>query len=187
MNEVYGLGFSPAVWHWLISLLFLMVILVPAAIGDYQHQKIPNWLSMSGWLVGPLIGAVFSGISGFGDALLGLTFMLGIMFPLWMIHWFGAADVKLLASVGAVAGFDMAPTILLGVVLTGLLVSLVILIYQRRLGLLIFELFSGELFKSLKSAGERKPGDNTQRLVLPYAIPIAFGTMLAILYMQVSR
>lgn len=185
MDGTYWHGLHLSVWHQLTSILFLMVVLIPAAIGDYQRQKIPNWLSMSGWVVGPIVGVLFSGFNGLADALLGLAFMVGIMFPLWMIHWFGAADVKLLGSIGAVVGFTWAPEVLLGVMLTGMVISLAVLVYRRQLPLFFHGAFLVHMIKSINTQGETQqnmPG--AERGAIPYAIPIAFGTMLTILYLQ---
>lgn len=189
MDGTYWHGIQLDVWHQLSSILFLMTVLIPAAIGDYQHQKIPNWLTMSGWIIGPLLGLLFAGLPGLTGSLLGLGFMVGLMFPLWVIHWFGAADVKLLGSVGAVVGFSWAPKVLLGVMVTGLVFSLAAMAYRRRLPLALHWLILGNLGEMMKSIISR-PGEVQSSMsareqdAIPYAIPIAFGTMLTILYLE---
>ena len=172
------------VWQQLISILILMVLLIPSAIGDYQRQKIPNWLSMSGWILGPVIAWSCTGLMGLSDALLGLGFMIALFIPLWFVHWFGAADVKLMGSVGALTGIADAPAVLLGVLLAGLVLALIMLLYKR----VLYPLWSRMVMRYDKNAGGAEVGvvDSSkvnERMVIPYAVPIAFGTMLTILYL----
>jgi len=164
-----------SVWQQLISILVLMILLIPSAIGDYQRQKVPNWLSMSGWVLGPVIAWGCTGLTGMSDALLGLGFMAALFFPLWLLHWFGAADVKLLCSVGALTGIDDAPAVLLGVLLAGLVLGSLMLLYKRGLY---------PLWRHMMGAVQDSETDHdSERIVVPYAVPIAFGTMLTILYL----
>lgn len=178
MIEPQWFGMQASAWQQLISILVLMVMLVPSAIGDYQRQKVPNWLSMSGWILGPVVAWGCTGLSGVSDALLGLGFMVALFFPLWMLHWFGAADVKLMGSVGALTGIADAPAVLLGVLLAGLVLGSSMLLYKRGL----YPLWK----RMVRRSGAVHDFDTdlvSEPIVLPYAIPIAFGTMLTILYL----
>lgn len=172
------------VWQQLISILVLMILLIPSAIGDYQRQKVPNWLSMSGWVLGPLIAWGCTGLTGMFDALLGLGFMTALFFPLWFIHWFGAADVKLMGTVGALTGVSDAPAVLLGVLFTGLVLALTMLFYRRGLYPLWHRMV---IRRGGAGAGLSDPGREDDRMVIPYAVPIAFGTMLTILYLLLQK
>jgi prepilin peptidase CpaA len=181
---------DPGAWKQLTSILFLMVILVPSAIGDYQRQKVPNWLSMPGWVVAPAVAGFFTGFGGVSNSLLGLALMVALLFPLWMVHWFGAADVKLIGTVGAFVGVSDSLLVLLGILVTGMLMSLAMLIYKRRLLVIInFLMLSAFMWKPWNGKGGEphhaiRNSSGDERIVLPYAIPIAFGTMLTILYLQ---
>lgn len=180
---------EPDVWRQLTSILCLMVILVPAAIGDYQRQKVPNWLSMSGWIVAPVVAAVCTGLDGVADSLLGLVLLVVLLFPLWMIHWFGAADVKLIGTVGAFVGVSDSLIVLLGIFITGLVMSVALLLYKRRLIFTLNALILKLLMQTPWGGGgpaihiPLSDVDSEEKIVLPYAIPIAFGTMLTILYL----
>ena len=175
-----------AVWQQLISILVLMILLIPSAIGDYQRQKVPNWLSMSGWILGPLIAWGCTGLSGMSDALLGLGFMAALFFPLWFIRWFGAADVKLMGTVGALTGITDAPAVLLGVLLAGLVLALTMLLFKRGLNPLWHYMVMSRGGVEVSAKASVSGSSNvSERMVIPYAVPIAFGTMLTILYLLV--
>ena len=154
-----------------------MVILIPAALGDYQRQKVPNWLSMSGWVAGPVLALALTGPQGFYHAVLGVGFMVLILVPLWMLGWFGAADVKLMGTVGGLTGLAAAPKILLGVLLAGMVFSLLVIGIRR---------LKRTHANQRITCGDcpEHEGSGTRKIVIPYAIPIAFGTLITILYMQ---
>jgi prepilin peptidase CpaA len=175
MGDTLWVSLRSDVWQQLSSIHLLMVILIPAAIGDYQRQRVPNWLTMSGWLMAPLIAWLFSGLNGVGESLLGLALMLLLLLPLWLVGWFGAADVKLMGTVGAFVGLSDSLLVLFGILLAGLAMALLLLL--RR------------FFFSSKQSGSGQSGKGgaaKEGIVLPYAIPIAFGTMLTLLYLQLA-
>jgi prepilin peptidase CpaA len=176
-----------SVWQQLTSILCLMIILVPSAIGDYQRQRVPNWLSMSGWFVAPALAWLFTGLGGVGASLLGLALMVALLFPLWIVHWFGAADVKLIGTVGAFVGVSDSFIVLFYIVVTGMLMALLMLLYKGHL-LITLNAVMRNLWVGKGAGSHRVVSDvaSEDRLVLPYAIPIAFGTMFAILYLQLK-
>lgn len=189
MSELSWHGFRPVIWQQLASIIILMIVLIPAAISDYRFHKVPNGLSMSGWIIGPVIGIIILGVAGLSDSLLGLLFMLGVLFPLWMLHWFGAADVKLLGSVGALVGFEHAPQVLMGVLLTGALISLAVLIYRKGLRLVFHELISGQFVGALRvqKKAPHEGSHDVEGLVVPYAICIALGTMYSLVFIYYTK
>jgi prepilin peptidase CpaA len=168
----------PGVWLPLSSILLLMVVLIPAAISDYREQKVPNWLTMSGWVVAPLVAGMFAGFVGVGNSLLGLGLMLVLMLPLWLIHWFGAADVKLIGTVGAFVGLDDSLLVLFGILLTGLVMAVFLLLKK-------WLLIAASRVLSEKRGMDVRDGAR-ESVELPYAVPIAFGTMFSLLYLQLG-
>ncbi len=165
------------------SIFILLIILLPAALTDYERQRIPNLLSMSGWVIGPVVAWGLSGVDGGIASLGGLGLMLALLVPFWMLGWFGAADVKLMGSVGALVGVHDALPVMFSVACTGFIMAIVVLLFQRRLLEVV-----GEMLNITKTAVHNADTSNSsgeeKRIVLPYAIPIAFGTMLYVLYQQ---
>jgi prepilin peptidase CpaA len=156
-----------------------MVILVPSAIGDYRQQRVPNWLSMPGWVVAPIIAWLCMGFDGTVDSLFGLGLMLSLFIPLWMTGWFGAADVKLMGTVGAFVSINDAWVVLFGVLITGMIMAILMLVYARSRRIL------ARSQENRSDEMERCANTKKKGIVLPYAIPIAFGTMLSILYLKI--
>lgn len=166
-----------------MSLLLLTSILIPSAIADYREEKIPNILSMSGWVLGPLLHFVFSGVDGLLHSGLGWLLLFGATFPLWLIKWFGAADVKLIASVGAVVGGAQALTVLLGIILAGFVMAVSVLIIRGNFYMFLRYHYRSFLFRTMGAESPASdPEIKIEKKTFPYAIPIAFGTLLTILY-----
>ena len=177
----------------LLTIFFLSIILIPSAIADYREEKIPNFFSMSGWLIGPIMHFMLSGVDGLLQSGLGFILLFCLTFPLWIIKWFGAADIKLIASVGAIVGGFKALTVLLGIAAAGSVMALVIMIvhgdFLPSLRLIYAKLESLYLRFKLhievpldESVSEAADLAKSRRI--PYAIPIAFGTFLTMLYMD---
>lgn len=176
---------DPRIALELLTPLTTALVLIPAAMIDYKEHRIPNVLSLVGWLMGPILYTVFLGLDGLRESLTGLAILLLLGFPLWLIHWMGAGDVKLMAGVGALVGAGKAPQVFLGIVITGLLLGVALLLRKRQFRLRMRRVLAAIgltfLMKEVFS-----PIDNSQKpIVMPYGIPIAFGTLLTELYIMV--
>ena len=146
---------------------------------------------MSGWIVAPAMHFMLSGVDGLFQSALGFFLLFGLTFPFWILKWFGAADVKLIASVGAIVGGFQTLTVLLGIVLAGFVISLAIVVLHGEFFMLL-----RSLYLRLKSLYFRfvwrmdvklhEPGltSFTREQTIPYAVPIALGTLLTILYIN---
>lgn len=166
-----------------LSVIFLlMFILIPAALIDYKERRIPNGLSMSGWVLGPILNFILSGTAGVKASVLGFLILFGLTFPFWLLGWMGAGDVKLMGTVGAIVGNQNAWFVLLCIVVAGLVVALLILMLR---GLLKTSLQRYFAMVGLTMVSQRPTfiGSDTgeQNETMPYAIPIAFGTFIALL------
>ncbi len=85
----------------------LLALLVGAAIYDVRYRRIPNWLTVTGvlvglllnFLIGPPEGGILFALKGLGTAFF-------VYLALYAIRAMGAGDVKLMAAVGALAGVE---------------------------------------------------------------------------------
>lgn len=165
-------------------LMALAVLLIPAMIIDIRQHRIPNWLSLPFWLIGIGLHIILQGWDGFLVGGGGWLLMMGLMLPFSLLGFMGAGDVKLMAAVGAIVGSGATLQVALGIVLTGLFMSLVLLARQGLLSSLITRFYA---MAGLSVAARRmnyiEPADAEKKLVLPYAVPIAVGTLIALVTM----
>jgi prepilin peptidase CpaA len=166
----------PTAVVWLVS-----AILVEAAVIDGKQLRVPNWLTYH-LVVG---GLLFSTWMGGREALLWSLAGAGVglvsLLPLYAIGGMGAGDVKLMAGVGAwmgpslTLGAFVASALAGGVIALGMVLASGELVRHWGLFQLIgFEILSVRNPTELaQRAGERKP----TMILLPYAIPIALGSI----------
>jgi prepilin peptidase CpaA len=158
--------------------LALIGLVCTAAWLDFTTHRIPNWLTVTGLaaaltLRAPLgSAALVSGLEGLG---VGLAVSLG----LYAVRAIGGGDVKLLAAVGAFFGF---PAVFSGLALMAVLGGAFALVSVVRRGLLPLLIFNTvDLVKSWRSlgrAGQVRTLDSPGALTIPYAVPIAMGTLI---------
>ncbi len=82
----------------------LALLVLTAAIYDFRFRRIPNWLTLSGLILGFGLNAFFFRGHGALAAGEGLLLATAVYLPLYLLRGMGAGDVKLMAAVGALAG-----------------------------------------------------------------------------------
>lgn len=164
----------------LVAVLAVLVLI--AAFFDIRTRKIPNQLTVGGLLAGLVLHAGLGGWTGLRTALLGAGLGLLVFLPPYLLRGTGAGDVKLMGAVGALAGPLNTFGIFLLTALFGGILAILLLLWKgglrkafRNVGFIVTELASG-----------RPPHQNRPDLTLegatapklPYAIPIALGTLV---------
>jgi prepilin peptidase CpaA len=113
----------------------LVLVLIGALYGDLRHGRIPNALTIPAAFLGLILAFGLHGLTsvegGLFEHLLGLIVPVGIFGIPYMMGWFGAGDVKLLAAIGALKGLSFALTAMLFTGIAGGLLALVCLLARR--------------------------------------------------------
>lgn len=158
--------------------LILLVIVLIAAIYDLRYRRIPNWLNLSGVVLGLGINTLLFAGSGLIGAVLGMACSLIVYVPLYLIRGMGAGDVKLMMAVGAIAGPWNWFGIFVATALLGGLVSIVLVALKRRLhetyfnvGLIVSELYHLRLPSKINSQLDVRD---------PHAVGMPHGALIAI-------
>jgi len=84
----------------LILQAVLLLIVVPAAIFDFRERRVPNWLALTGVVLGICTNFGVRHLDGLVTSLEGLGLAFLIYFPLYVLRGMGAGDVKLMGAVG---------------------------------------------------------------------------------------
>ena len=126
-------------WSWtLVEALIFIFSLVVVSFIDLDHMILPDKFTLSGIVIG-LAGAALNPERSFLDAVYGV--LLGGGF-LWAIAYFylvlrkregmGGGDIKLLAWVGAVLGWQSVPFVILVASVFGSVVGLLTVLVRNR-------------------------------------------------------
>ena len=170
-----------------LKVLLIAIVLV-AAIYDLRFRRIPNWLNLSGVILGIGVNTVLFARHGFVLALLGITFSLFVYVPLYLIRGMGAGDVKLMAAVGAIAGPWNWFGIFLATALLGGVVSILFVAFKRRFHQTCFNvaLVVNELchFRLPSKSNSQLDVRDPHALGMPHGMLIAIGAVAFLIVRQ---
>ena len=172
----------------LVLQLVLLAVALTAGIWDLRTRRIPNWLVLSGLLLGFLLnGFLFLG-PGLLHAAAGFGLALLIYFPLYLLRGMGAGDVKLMAALGAIAGWRLWLSIfILSGLLGGVLAVVLILAkgqFRRTLwnvGFILSELLR---FRAPHLTRAELDVENPKAVTLPHGSVIALGVIMLLVLMR---
>lgn len=159
---------------------FLM--LCAAFITDVRTMKIPNYITISGIVVGLGYHGVMWGWSGIVFALKGAGIGFVLMFVMHIVGAVGGGDVKLFAGIGAWMGVWLTLTILMYSILAAGCLGILVLIWRqemlRRMRTLLFGIFGGLVMKSWAPI----ESSTNKQLQMPFMLAVLPGAILAITY-----
>ena len=114
-------------------LIILAIFLCIAFYYDAREHRIPNWLNVSGTIVGIVYHLIVGQLNGFLYSIMGAVVGGVILLILYIFKAIGAGDVKLFVAIGALSGtlFTLY-SIMYSIVYAGL-IGLVILLFTKTL------------------------------------------------------
>ncbi len=121
-----------------MPLILKLTLLTIALIGgwvDLRTRHIPNWLNLSGLILGFGLNVFFLQAGGLKLAVTGLGLALLIYLPLYLIRAMGAGDVKFMAAIGALIGPENWFSVFLTTAILGGIASLCLIAARNRLQL----------------------------------------------------
>lgn len=169
--------------------LILLPMVTIAAVYDVRYRRIPNWVNVAGVVLGLAMNAwlVADGRiwPGLWFSLQGLLLAFGVYFVLYALRAMGAGDVKMMAAVGALVGWqDWVGIFILTAVLGG--ISAVVLSLARgrlkntlfNVGFVLSEMRSG---RAAYLKNEELDVRSSKALRQPHGAIIAVATFCFIL------
>jgi prepilin peptidase CpaA len=112
--------------------ILLSILVIVAAIWDIRTRRIPNWLTLSGAILGVALNTFLFETYGLWFSLKGLGLAFAVYMVLYLLHAMGAGDVKLMAAVGAASGPGNWLGILILTSLAGAVAGLVLVAFKGR-------------------------------------------------------
>jgi prepilin peptidase CpaA len=162
--------------------MVLLAMLLAAAMFDVMYRRIPNWITVTGVVLGIAMNvAIGPPEGGLVFSLLGLAVAFGMYVALYALHAMGAGDVKLMAAIGALVGWERWFGIFFVTALVGGVMALILVVARGRLKKTLFNVsFILSEMKSARPAylkNEELDVKNKRSLGLPHGAVIAVSTI----------
>lgn len=144
---------------------------------DLKSRRIPNWLTVSALVAALVFHTSLSGFAGLGFALGGFAVGFGILFVLWLIGGGGGGDVKLMAAVGAWAGYVGVLFIFLGGVVAALTMTFGIFVWRA---VAPKQLAIAGARADIELQPELAKGRGKNKILIPFAVPVCLATWIVV-------
>ena len=164
--------------HQLMWILAVILVLIAGWV-DWRTRRIPNWLTVSGFLFGIATNSLLAGWQGAKSSVEGAGLALLLLLPLVLLRAFGAGDWKLMAAVGAFLGPVLCLFVLFGSILVSGLMAIVEVMRRGR-ALTTFRnmlVLVGGFFSFGLRAHPEISLDNANLIRLPFGVAVAVATL----------
>lgn len=116
-----------------LNLIPLTIILSISLYTDIRTFRIPNYLSVSGVLIGFFYHFIHNGFSGLIFSFQGFLVGVAILMVLYLFKAVGAGDVKIFAAIGALTGVEFVLDVVVYSILYAGIIGLFIFLYRKQL------------------------------------------------------
>jgi len=162
--------------------VLLLALVIGAAAYDIPYRRVPNWITAAGVLLGLAMNGFLYGWPGLRMSLTGLAVGFGAYFMLYSLRAMGAGDVKLMAAVGAMVGWQDWFGIFIVTAIVGGFASMALMAMRGRVrktlwnvGFVITEMKHG---RAAYLSNEELDVRSSKAIGLPHAAVIAAGTLM---------
>jgi len=162
--------------------VILLVVVTVAAIYDLRYRRIPNWLVLTGLVLGLGVNYFLFERAGLWESCKGLGLAFLIYFPLYLLRGMGAGDVKLMAAIGSMVGWANWLGIFFLTAIVGGVAAIALLASRSQLkrgfssaGYLVMELLA---FRLPYARREELDVKSEKSVKLPHGVTIAWGSLL---------
>jgi prepilin peptidase CpaA len=181
----FNLAVNAALLIWALTLIFT----IWAGWLDWRTRKIPNWLTVSGFVAGLGVRTVIGGWHGALASLEGAGLALLVLLPLVLVRGLGAGDWKLMGAVGALLGpWGLLAFLFVSVMVTGVMAATTV-IYTRRVVVTLKNM--AMVFQGFFTFGWRgNPQmtlDNPGLLKLPFGVAAALTSVICFVFSRWAR
>ena len=92
----------------IIKIILLLCIVSVSVYTDIKENKIKNKYLLVALILGLAISLLTGGIAGIKDSFLGIIVPFILLFLFFAMRMFGAGDIKLFCTIGAIMGLNFA-------------------------------------------------------------------------------
>ncbi|GKX67421.1 A24 family peptidase [Inconstantimicrobium mannanitabidum] len=163
----------------IVKIILLFIIVSLAMYTDIKENKIKNKHLIIPLVLGIVLSFISGGVEGMKDSLLGMIIPIGIFFVVFLFRMFGAGDIKLYCTIGAIMGVKFIENnIIYSFLLAGIIV-IVYLLITRKLTKKIIDIY----FLLKNSIVTKSIGEFSQHKYehFPFASAIFAGTLFQVI------
>jgi prepilin peptidase CpaA len=160
----------------------LLALVLGAAVYDIRYRRIPNWLTVSGAAIGVALNTFLGPpVGGLWFSLKGLALGFFAYLLLYMLRAMGAGDVKMMAAVGSLAGWQNWFGIFVLTAILGGIAAILLSVMRRRLGKTMWNV--GFILSEMKSGRpaylrrEELDVKSSKSMGLPHGAVIALASI----------
>jgi prepilin peptidase CpaA len=117
----------------LATQVLLIILVLIAGYYDIRFRRIPNWLVLSGLVLGLALNSFLFEWAGLRASLLGIGLAFIVYFSMYLLRGMGAGDVKLMMAIGSLVGPGPWFFILISTGILGGIVAVILLLSRGRL------------------------------------------------------
>lgn len=182
--------------EFIVVYCFLFIVLALSVYFDSTQRKIPNKITIPAILIGVIWSTVSSGLDGFLFSVWGFLLGFAVFLVPYILGGIGAGDVKLMAAIGALMGWEFTLASGLATAIAGGVIAVFYMLIKGGLkqtivdmfGLIVKPIFkflylvsgNGWFLKSQKYFVNHKAKRENE--YIPYAIAIALGVLIVFLF-----
>lgn len=150
-----------------------------AVATDVTSGRIRNRLIALGIMTGFFFQIWESGIKGLFLSVIQIIIPVIVLFLLFLMHALGAGDIKLFSMIGSIWNLEVLGYCIVWSFLTGAVLSLIKLIYQKNLisRLNYFFRYAGRCLEAKRLLNYREPSDGKQNTIY-FSIAILAGFII---------
>ncbi len=152
----------------------LLVFAAACAATDLRSRRIPNWLTVGGVVSGFGLHVWRAGWEGLGFAGLGFGAAMGIYAVLFLLRGMGAGDLKMMAGMGAIIGWNNWLLLFVLSAVIGGAVAVIVIVARGRVA---------QTWRNLRRLPEQKLG-LADSLALPHAPVVAVAAVFTAIAMH---
>lgn len=168
----YGLRVGDAMW--VVALVFALA----GGWMDWRTRRLPNWWTVSGFLVGLGVNAIWLGWPGAKSALEGAGLGLLILFPFVWVRAMGAGDWKLMGALGALLGPRQLLLLLWVAAITAGVMAVIEIVRRKRVRAALRNI--GHILYGVVTLGRHGGAGMEVSLDNPGATTVPFGVAVAV-------
>ncbi|HKT12207.1 MAG TPA: A24 family peptidase [Terriglobia bacterium] len=119
-------------WNQVAIWALALIVALWAGWLDWRFRRIPNWLTVSGFVLGLGVSGAISGWAGVKGGLEGAGIAIAVLIVPVILRGIGAGDLKLMIALGACLGPTKLVTVLLASIFIAGAMAIVEIVRKRR-------------------------------------------------------